>query len=151
MKLKNFMIFCMMAFASMMLVTACGDDDKNDEGTGNPDDVNITVGGASMTETDNQLAVTYVITIANMKVTVKWICDFSNNRCVRSVEQTTYPSESAAKMSYEDSKAHVTADRPSTFSLNGKVVTEDNTWEHQGRTKEEIKSEMKFIVDAYGK
>ena len=148
--MKKYLFLCLAAIVGMLAFTSCGDDDEIK--ITNPDkDVDVEVGKAKFTETADQMMLSYTIRIENIVVPAKTIANFQGDKCIRFYTEYTFPSEAMAKQCYEENKADADEHDTTVYSYKGKVYTEDDTAEHEGESKDELRAEFKIMESMFSK
>ena len=75
----------------------------------------------------------------------------SNDLCIKFIEQETYPSKDYANAAWEEYKAEE-ADDPAEwakYSKDGKTITYDATEDWKGKSKEEVRQYMEWMLEEY--
>ena len=148
--MKKYLFLCLAAIVGMLAFTSCGDDDEIK--ITNPDkDVDVEIGKAKFTETADQMMLSYTIRIENIVVPAKTIANFQGDKCIRFYTEYTFPSEEMAKQCYDENKADADEDDTTVYSYKGKVYTEDDTAEHKGESKDELRAEFKLMEAMFSK
>ena len=148
--MKKYLFLCLAAIVGMLAFTSCGDDDEIK--ITNPDDVDVEVGKAKFTETADQMMLSYTIRIENIVVPAKTIANFNkDDKCTSFYTEYTLPSEEMAKQCYEENKADADEDDTTEYSYKGNVYTEDDTAEHKGESKDELRAEFKLMESMFSK
>lgn len=145
--MKKYLFLCTAAIAALLAFASCGDDDEIEPL--DPDNIEVKVGEAKFVESANQMVLTYTVTIANINVPVKTIADFQGDKCTRYITQYTFPNETMARQSCEENKASDDQLSGTVYSYSGKVYTEDETAYYKGRSKDEIRQELKMMQLVY--
>ncbi|MBP5771304.1 MAG: hypothetical protein J6W75_08080 [Bacteroidaceae bacterium] len=148
--MKKLMFMCLMALACVGF-TACGSDDDDNGGGGGNNNGFTKYEKAEVTETSNQLILTYSESVGDLFINVKWTCDFKDNECTSSKMEFTYPSEKLAQEEYQDLVDAKDEDDTNLYSIKGNVVTIDNSAEFKGYNKEVMKYVMEATAEEFNK
>ena len=142
--MKKFLFMCMMALGCMTAFTACGDDDDDpviediQGGSGS-----VKTSNYSLKDNGNEIVLTFDMTAAGVTMNMKWVATFQNDLCVSFVEQTTYPSESMAKLSYE-----AAVKEGETVRLDGRTIITDLSESYAGMDKATVKLIMETMYQS---
>ena len=126
-------------FSKIELTLGEGNDDDDDEPNFEYSNVNIS-------ETDNQIVLSFDAIDEDLTVNCKMVFDFDENgNLVSASEITTFPNEELAKAKYDE----MTEDPEVKATLNGAVMTVDVTEDYEGN-KEEVKKLIDILLISMG-
>ena len=147
--MKKYLFLCLAAIVGMLAFTSCGDDEDDIKITRPDDEVNVEIGKAKFTESTNQMMLTFTIKIENISVPAKTVANFQGDKCTSFYTEYTFPSEAMAKQTCEENQADADEYDTTVYSYSGKVYKEDDTAEYEGKSKAEIRQELKIMESIF--